>query len=109
MLEGLMKKWKVNKKDLLVILCVFAITGTTTAYISKAITDWAGFTEATHWGWKLLVRLAVLIFGYQIILLCVAFLLGQFSFFWQFEKKLLTRLGILKKETISKEKTREKV
>lgn len=93
-----MKRWKVSKKDLFFILCVFAITGTTTAYVAKLITGWAGFTEATHWGWKLLVRLAVLIFGYQIILLSVAFLFGQFPFFWRYEKKILTRLRILKKE-----------
>lgn len=109
MLETLMKKWKVGKKDLFLILCVFAITGTSTAYVSKVITGWAGFTETTHWGWKLLLRMAVLIFGYQLILLCVAFVLGQFSFFWQFEKKLLTRLGILKKEKIRKEEIQEKV
>ncbi|RYF85311.1 MAG: diacylglyceryl transferase [Chitinophagaceae bacterium] len=98
MLEPLMKKWKVSKKDLLLILCVFAITGTTTAYVTKLITGWAGFTESTHWAWKVLLRLSVLIFGYQIILLFVAFLLGQFTFFWRYEKKLLTRLGILRKE-----------
>ena len=98
MLEGLMKKWKVSRKDLVVILCVFAITGTTTAYLSKAITGWAGFTKDTHWGWKLLLRLGILIIGYQLILLLVAFLLGQFPFFWQFERKLLQRLGIIKKE-----------
>jgi hypothetical protein len=97
-----MKKWNVSKKDLFVILCVFAITGTTTAYVTKLITGWAGFTESTHWGWKLLVRLAVLIFGYQLILLFVAFLLGQFSFFWRYEKKILSRLGIIKKEKLTK-------
>ena len=92
-----MKRWKVDKKDLVLILCVFAITGTATAFISKLITGWVGFTEATHWLWKLLLRLAVLIFGYQAILLFVAFLFGQFSFFWRYEKKILTLLGILKK------------
>jgi hypothetical protein len=102
MLESLMKKWKVSKLDLVLILCVFAVTGTTTAYVARAITSWAGFTDATHWAWKLLVRLGVLIFGYQIILLCVAFLFGQFSFFWRFEKKLLSRMGMIKKETTSK-------
>jgi len=104
MLEPLMKKWKVSKKDLLLILCVFAITGTTTAYVTKLITGWAGFTESTHWAWKVLLRLAVLIFGYQIILLFVAFLLGQFTFFWRYEKKLLARLGILRKEEPIKSK-----
>jgi ABC-type multidrug transport system permease subunit len=99
----------VGKKDLFLILCVFAVTGTSTAYISKVITGWAGFTEATHWAWKLLLRLSVLIFGYQLILLCVAFLFGQFSFFWQFEKKLLTRLGILKGEPVQKKEIKENV
>jgi formyltetrahydrofolate-dependent phosphoribosylglycinamide formyltransferase len=96
MLQRLQQKWKVGPVQLVLILCVFAITGTTTAYISRAITSWVGFTEATHWGPKLLVRLAVLIFGYQIILLCVAFLFGQFSFFWKFERKFLSRIGILR-------------
>lgn len=105
MMEKLMKKWKVSKTDLFFILCVFAITGTTTAYLSKVVTGWVGFSDATHWGWKLLLRLAVLLIGYQVILLLVAFLLGQFSFFWKFEKKLLTRLRILKQE---KTKTKER-
>jgi hypothetical protein len=98
MFSSLLKKWNVGKKDLFVILCVFAITGFTTAYVSKAITGWVGFTDATHWSAKLLLRLAVLIFGYQAILLSVAFLLGQFRFFWQFEKKLLQRLGLMRTE-----------
>jgi hypothetical protein len=100
MLELLMKKWKVTKKDLFIILLVFAITGLCTAYVSRAATGWVGFTMATNWGWKVLLRLGILIFGYQAILLTVAFLLGQFSFFWQFEKKLLTRLRIIKKKAI---------
>ena len=104
MLDSLMQKWKVNKKDLFLILCVFAITGTTTAYVTKVITAWAGFTEATHWSWKLLLRLGVLVFGYQMILLCVAFLFGQFAFFWRYEKKILGRLGIIKKEEPAKTK-----
>jgi len=110
MLKSLQKKWNVSKTDLVLILCVFAITGTTTAYVSKLITGWVGFTESTHWAWKLLLRLAVLIFGYQIILLSVAFLFGQFSFFWRFEKKFLSRIGLIKKErTENKEEIKEKL
>ncbi|HYH16791.1 MAG TPA: phosphoribosylglycinamide formyltransferase, partial [Flavisolibacter sp.] len=36
------------------------------------------------------------ILGYQIILLSVAFALGQLPFFWRYEKKLLQRLRIMK-------------
>jgi len=111
MLNGLMKRWKVNKKDLILILIVFAITGTTTAYVSKLITGWVGFTDSTHWSAKLSLRLAVLIFGYQIILLLVASLFGQFSFFWRYEKKILQRIGLMKKskEDQMAEKTKENV
>lgn len=94
-----MKRWNVGKRDLAVILCVFAITGITTAWLSKSITAWLGIDEGTHWSAKLSLRLAVLLFGYQAILLAVAFLLGQFSFFWRYEKKMLQRIGLLKKET----------
>jgi formyltetrahydrofolate-dependent phosphoribosylglycinamide formyltransferase len=98
MLSALLKKWNIGKKDLVAILCVFAVTGFTTAFVSRAITGWVGFTDATDWWAKLLLRLAVLLVGYQAILLVVAFLFGQFSFFWKFEKRLLQRLRILKKE-----------
>ena len=101
MFSSLLKRWKVSKTELVLILCVFAITGTTTAYLSKAIPDWIGLTEETHWAPKLGLRLVVLIFGYQAVLLCVAFLLGQFPFFWRFEKKLLQRLRILKEDDTS--------
>ena len=98
MFSSLQKRWKVSKKELALILCVFAITGFTTAFVSRVITTWVGFTEDTHWLLKISLRLAVLIFGYQAILLTVAFLLGQFSFFWRFEKKLLQRIGLMKKK-----------
>src|ERR1044072_8500071 len=101
MLQGLMHKWKVNSKELFLILCVFAITGFATAYIARVITDWVGFTAATHWSLKLLLRLMVLLFGYQIIILMVAFLLGQFTFFWRYEKKIWQRLGLMKKQKTS--------
>lgn len=100
---NLQKRWKVSNKDFGLILCVFAVTGFTTAFLSKAVTGWAGFTEDTHWGWKVLLRLSVLIFGYQIILLAVAFLFGQFPFFWKFEKRFLQRLGFMKKEPAAKD------
>ena len=101
MFSALKKRWKVGAKELTLILCVFAITGFTTAWISRSVTAWVGFDEDTHWSAKLLLRLAVLLFGYQAILLFVAFLLGQFSFFWKFEKKLFRRIGLIKTKNAS--------
>lgn len=101
MFSSLKKRWKVGTKELTLILCVFTITGFTTAWLSRSVTVWAGFDEGTHWSAKLLLRLAVLLFGYQIILLFVAFLLGQFAFFWKFEKKFLQRIGFIKRKNAS--------
>jgi formyltetrahydrofolate-dependent phosphoribosylglycinamide formyltransferase len=97
MLEKLKKKWKVGGTQLLLILCVFAITGTATAYISKAITGWVGLTPQSPLLWRASLRAVILIFGYQVLILLVSIPFGQFSFFFNYEKKILRRLGLLKK------------
>jgi formyltetrahydrofolate-dependent phosphoribosylglycinamide formyltransferase len=96
MLNKLQQKWNVSSVQLLLILCTFAVTGTTTAVISRYITGWVGFNESTFWLWKLLLRIFMLVFGYQVILMIVAFFFGQFPFFWNYEKKILRRMGIMK-------------
>jgi formyltetrahydrofolate-dependent phosphoribosylglycinamide formyltransferase len=101
MLKSLQQKWKVSGWQFFTILLVFAITGTTTAFLSKAFPGWLGFNDQTPAVWKWLLRIGILLIGYQLILLSVAFLLGQFAFFWQFEKKLLQRLHIMKTEGIT--------
>ena len=94
MFTRLRQKWKVNGWQLCRILIVFAVTGTLTAWLSKTITGLLGMGATTYWLWKLLLRMGVLIVGYQAILLCVAFLLGEFAFFWQYERKLLRWFGM---------------
>lgn len=98
MFEKLKAKWKVNGTQLFLILCTFAVTGTLTAWISRSIPTWIGFTDQTAWIWKALVRLAVLIFGYQVIILIVSVFFGQFKFFWNYEKKILRWLSGRKKK-----------
>lgn len=96
MLNKLQQKWNVSSIQLLLILCTFAVTGTSTAVISRYITGWVGFDENTFWVWKLLLRIFMLVFGYQVILMIVAFFFGQFPFFWNYEKKILRRMGVIK-------------
>ena len=45
----------------------------------------------------------MLLIGYQLILLTFGFLFGQWKFFWKYEKKLLQKLKILKKDRESQE------
>ena len=95
MLDKLKKRWKVSGIQLFLILCVFAITGSLTAYLSRQITSWLDIEKYSFLFWTL--KLIVLIFGYQVIILFVSIPFGQFSFFWNYEKKILKRMGILKK------------
>lgn len=95
MFQSLQKKWKVTPQQLVLILCTFATTGTLTAYISRSITEWLQLDPVNDREWRLALRLLVLIFGYQFIILVVSFFFGQFKFFWNYEKKILRRMRIL--------------
>ncbi len=98
MFDKLQKRWKVNGIQLFLILCVFAITGTLTAYISRQITIWLDIEKYSLVFWVL--KISVLLFGYQVIILLVSIPFGQFSFFWNYEKKILRKMGLLKKENL---------
>lgn len=100
MFEKLKQKWKVSTAQFWVIFITFACTGTTTAYITTQINEWLHVTVETWWVWRFLLRMFILLFGYQIILLFFGALFGQWKFFWNYEKKLLKwfgkKLGIYK-------------
>ncbi|HOZ52180.1 MAG TPA: hypothetical protein PLU17_10005 [Chitinophagaceae bacterium] len=98
MFDKLQKRWKVNGTQLFLILCVFAITGTLTAYISRQITSWLEVEKYSFLFWVL--KISVLLFGYQVIILLVSIPFGQFAFFWNYEKKILRKMGLLKKENL---------
>ena len=83
--------------QLIVIFIVFGITGSTAAFISDPLMDLINIKKSdlnffVYWA----VRIIVITFVYQIILLLVALIFGQFKFFWNFEKKMLKRIGFKK-------------
>jgi hypothetical protein len=96
MFEKIKKRWKVSGWQFFLIICVFAITGTLTAYISRYITGWLGFTAESALWKRALLRGSILLFGYQVIILLVSIPFGQFKFFWNYEKKILRRMRIMK-------------
>src|SRR5688572_18455587 len=98
MFTKLKSKWKVDGFQFFMIFLTFGVTGTFTAWVTKAITSWAAANKYS-WEWWAL-KLAVLLIGYQIFLLFFGFCMGQFSFFWNIEKKILRRVGILPPEKI---------
>lgn len=91
------QKWGVTARQFGIIFLVFGLTGTTTALLTRYITAWLGMDTDTYWLWKLLLRIGMLLLGYQFILLLYGALLGQWAFFWKYEKKLLQKLGIVRR------------
>jgi len=93
--KKLENKWVVTYRwEMIRIFTVFAITGSTSALVGKPIIALIGITKENlnpfvYW---VLYGIIGLIF-YQILLVSFGWLFGQFQFFWEFEKKMLRRMG----------------
>jgi len=94
------KRWKVDYKWRVVrIFLVFAVTGTTSVIITNPISNAIGLVKvnfadvflgnAIYYVLKLLLTLPF----YKILLVGFGWLFGEFSFFLNFAKKMLYRLG----------------
>lgn len=96
------ERWGIRSNfQLVIIFIVFAITGSSSVYVAKPFLDWIGlhrevFPEGFWWGGLVyfLLRLSLIFPFYQILLVIFGWLFGQFRFFWNFEKKMLSRMGL---------------
>ena len=80
--------------QLTIIFIVFAITGSASAMVSKPVCLWLGITKEDFGFLFTPIRLILIFPLYQVLLVSIGFLFGQFAFFWRFEKKLLRKLGL---------------
>ena len=95
-MQKLKERWQITSNfQLTIVFIVFAITGSTSAFLSKPILSWMGIVKEDV-GWYLYYPLyIILIFPvYQILLVGIGFIFGQFQFFWTFEKKMLRALKL---------------
>jgi len=88
-------KWKIKSNLQLVIICiVFSITGSIAVWIAKPILDFVGIDKSTVSPWVFwLIRISIIFPIYQVLIVVIGAIFGQFKFFWAFEKKMLSRLG----------------
>ena len=88
-------KWGINSNfQLLIILLVFSITGSLAVYIAKPLLDLVGANSDSMSLWIYIpIRIAIIFPTYQVLIVIIGSLFGQFQFFWNFEKKMLSRLG----------------
>lgn len=92
-LARLQEKWALNSiYQVLIVLLVFSLTGSTVVFLRKAFFGWIGFDEATSMWLKMLAYIAFVMPAYQFLLLFYGAIFGQFTFFWNKEKKMLSRM-----------------
>jgi len=91
----LKERWGVNSNwQIAVILIVFSVTGSAAAKLAGPITDVIGVTKDLG-GWVYWPIRILLIFPiYQVLLVFFGWLFGQFTFFWNFEKKMMRYMGL---------------
>ncbi|MBU2928906.1 DUF6787 family protein [Winogradskyella psychrotolerans] len=94
--KKLEKKWILDYKwEMIRVFMVFAFTGTSSLYIGRPIIAFLGITKENLnpiLYWFLFIIIGLLF--YQILLVTFGWLFGQFKFFWEFEKKMLSRFGL---------------
>lgn len=96
--KKLERKWILQYRwEMIRVFIVFSITGSSSVFIGKPIMAFIGITKdnlspTVYW---ILYILVGLIF-YQFMLVFFGWLFGQFKFFWEFEKKILNRIGFKK-------------
>lgn len=94
-MKKLKERWEIESNfQLIIIFTVFAITGSASAWLSKPFSIWLGITKDDFGFWFTPLRLLLIFPIYQVLLVFIGFLFGQFRFFWAFEKKMLRSMGL---------------
>lgn len=92
-LERLKTRWKLNSiYQVIIVLIVFACTGITVLAIKKPVLHFLAGAEGDSAIATTLYYILILPV-YNVILLAYGFLFGQFSFFWEFEKRSAARIS----------------
>lgn len=92
-LGKLQDKWELNSiYQVIIVLLVFSLTGSTVVFLRKALFGLIGFDETTDFWIKTITYIAFVMPAYQFLLLAYGALFGQFQFFWNKEKKMLRRI-----------------
>ncbi|MDG2227559.1 MAG: diacylglyceryl transferase [Flavobacteriales bacterium] len=95
-MERLKRRWGIESNIQIILICiVFAINGSFAAWVAKPITLFLGLSPETmnpflYWTFRVFLIFPI----YQLTLPIVGFVFGQFKFFWNFEKKFLSRIGL---------------
>lgn len=89
-IDKLQSRWKLKSAwQVVLVLLVFACTGITVMFLKDPVIDF--FTGGEKSVWFTVIYYLLILPIYNIILLIYGFIFGQFSFFWEFEKRMFKR------------------
>jgi hypothetical protein len=83
------KIFKTNSLyQLIIVFLVFAISGSLSVYVSEPVLNFLNYKQyIPNSMFQVLLRILIIFPIYQIILLGVGTLFGEFKYFWNFEKR----------------------
>jgi len=93
MFNKLREKWKVGPIQLALILCTFAIGGSTTGWAAKKIMNGFPLEQDCLWATRYIL-LVTLLWPLMVLLISIPF--GQFRFFKSYIRKLGSKMGFLR-------------
>jgi hypothetical protein len=94
-MKKLKEKWGITSNfQIIIILLVFSITGSIAVMVAKPVLNLVGFDKEAVSPWIFWpIRIFIIFPIYQVLIVIIGALFGQLKFFWDFEKKMLARLG----------------
>ena len=94
-MKRLKEKWGITSNfQLFVIFFVFSVTGSLALWVTKPLLSFLQVEKDLLSPWIFWpVRILIIFPTYQVLILIIGAVFGQFKFFWAFEKKMLGRFG----------------
>ena len=98
MLEKLLKIFNANSlSHLVIIFIVFGITGSFSVILSEPILNYLRLDKITNYvAVHTLLRIFIVLIVYQVLLIVVGSIFGQFNYFRKIQKRFLVRIRIIK-------------
>ena len=98
MIQNLIKKFNAKSRlHLFIIFLVFGLSGSFSLLISSPIMSILDMKNTlNNYTLYFFFRVLIIIPIYQLILIIIATIFGEFEYFWKFEKKILKRIKIIK-------------
>lgn len=97
----LKNKWNIQTDwDFWMIMLTFSLAGMFIMFARKIIFHLVGIKATTALWIKILLYIPIIPPSYYVGLLFFGTILGQFTFFWEWEKKVLRRLRLIRSKDV---------